>query len=98
MPNTILHDAAPTLSIAIHGDDTSPTLKNLDNNAQKLGEEINNASSLNQYGLFELQVRGSSAFTAGGYLELYLIPATDGSNYSDGENVLKFGAYNDEVQ
>lgn len=153
MPNAILHDAAPTLAVAIHGDDTTPTLKNLASNSQKLGSEINNASSLNQYGLFELQVRGASAFTTGGYVELYLIPAADGSHYSDGddstpppscalagifpvqavdtqqrltlwgiilpplkfkallinktgqdftntddENVLKFGAYNDEVQ
>lgn len=86
MPNTILHDAAPTLAVIINGDDTTPTLKNLLNNGQKLGSEINNAASLNQYGLFELQVRGTSAFTAGGYLELYFILAADGTNYSDGDD------------
>lgn len=89
MPSAILYDASPSLTTVIRGDDTGPTLKNLANNAQKIGSEIDNAASsggLNQYGLFELQCRGTSAFTAGGYIELYLIPAADGTNYSDGDD------------
>src|SRR5690606_17933112 len=74
------------LSIVINGDASTPTLKNLANNAQKLGNEINNASALGQYGLFELMVRGASSFTAGGYVELYLIPSADGTNYTDGDD------------
>jgi len=86
MPSTILYDASPSLTTVIHHDATTPTLKNLASNGRKLGSEINNATALNQYGLFELTVKGASAFTTGGYVELYLIPCADGSNYADGDD------------
>ena len=86
MPSKILYDATPTLTTVINGDDTAPTLKNLANNSQKLGSEVDNAADLNQYGVFELQARGASSFTAGGYVEMYLIPSADGTNYSDGDD------------
>ena len=86
MPSQILYDASPSLTTVILGAGTSPSLKALAADARKLGSEINNASSLNQYGLFELQCRGASAFTTGGFVELYLIPAADGTNYSDGDD------------
>jgi hypothetical protein len=86
MPNANLYDASPSLTTVIRGDGASPSLKNLANDAQKLGSEIDNASSLDQYGVFELQIRGSAAFTTGGYVELHFIPAADGSNYSDGDD------------
>lgn len=153
MPNKILYDSTPTMAALILGAAVTPTAKALANDGKKLGDEFNNATGLNQYGVAELYVRGASAFTAGGYVELYLIPSADGTNYSDGsdsvappastlagvfpvlavttqqrltlwglvlpplkfkfliinktgqaftntddENILKFGAYNDEVQ
>ncbi len=86
MPSQILYDASPSLTTVINDDASAPTLKNLANGSRKLGSEINNASALNQYGVFELQVRGASSFTAGGYVELYLIPSVDGTNYADGDD------------
>jgi|GEM_PF-2041649 len=86
MPSSILYDASPSLTTVIHGDSTTPTLKNLSSASRKLGSEINNASALHQYGLFELQVRGASTVSSGGYVELYLIPAADGTNYADGDD------------
>lgn len=89
MANAILYDASPSLSTVILGASTSPSLKNLGDGDQKLGSEIDNAAisgGLNQYGLFELQLRGSSSFTQDGYVELYLILTSDGSHYSDGDD------------
>ena len=86
MPNKILYDATPTMAALILGAATAPTAKGLANNGKKLANEFDNAAGLNQYGVAELYVRGASAFTAGGYVELYLIPAADGTNYSDGSD------------
>ena len=36
------------------------------------------------YGLFELDIEFAAAADEGGYVELYLIPAIDGSTYADG--------------
>ena len=50
-----------------------------------LGAEYDNGNSSNLFpeALFELNVDFVSAPAAGGYVDLYLIPAPDGTNYDD---------------
>lgn len=86
MANAIKWSALGSTLTVINGDGSVPTLKNLSNLGKKLGNEVDNATDRNQYADFELQVRGSSAFTTGGYAELYLIQALDGTNYADGND------------
>lgn len=49
-----------------------------------LGTEYDNATNLYLYGLFELNVTFGSAPTAGNTVDLYIVPAPDGTNYDDG--------------
>ena len=58
-------------------------LNALANNAGALGAEYDNSSGLYLYGLFELNVTFGSNPTAGNTVDLYLIPAPDGTNYDD---------------
>ena len=58
-------------------------LNSLANNAGALGAEYDNATNLYLFGLFELNVTFGSAPTAGNTVDLYLIPAPDGTNYDD---------------
>lgn len=48
-----------------------------------LGTEYDNATNLYMYGLFELVVTYGTNPTAGSTVDLYLITAPDGTNYSD---------------
>lgn len=62
-------------------------LNSLANNAAALGAEYDNTpGGANNYeaGLFELNVTFGTNPTAGAPVELYLIPAADGTNYDDG--------------
>lgn len=68
----------------INGDATAPTAKNLANNGQKCGNEIDNTANLYLYADFELLWRGAAAPSAGGYVALYLVNTLDGTNYGDG--------------
>ena len=58
-------------------------LNALANNAGALGAEYDNSSGLYLYGLFELNVTFGTNPTAGNTVDLYLIPAPDGTNYDD---------------
>jgi hypothetical protein len=88
MASKIKWSAQNAISTVINGDASAPTLKNLANNGQKVGSEVDNSLAANrdQYGDFELLVRGASAFSSGGYVELYLIQPVDGMNYQDGDD------------
>jgi len=88
MANAIKWSALGAHTTVINGDGTAPTLKNLASNGQKLGLEVDNAAAGNrhQYADFELLCKGASAFSAGGYAELYLLQAVDGSTYQDGDD------------
>lgn len=55
-----------------------------DNAGSALGTEYNNASNLNLFGDFQLDVTFAAGPTAGTGINLYLVPATDGTNYNDG--------------
>lgn len=71
-------------TLIINGDATTPTLKALASAGQKCGNEIDNTTALYMNIDWELYVRGASAFTAGTTVDLYLVPAIDGTNYTDG--------------
>lgn len=58
-------------------------LNSLANNAVALSDEIDNTSGLYMFAMCELNVTFGSAPTAGSTWDLYLIPAMDGTNYSD---------------
>lgn len=61
----------------------STEANSLANNAAALGAEYDNATNLYMYGLFELNVTFGSNPTAGNTVDLYIIPAPDGTNYDD---------------
>jgi hypothetical protein len=63
----------------------STELNALANNDAALGAEYDNATNLYLWGLFELLVDFVSAPTVDTPVELYLIPAPDGTNYADGD-------------
>lgn len=58
-------------------------LNSLANNAGALSDEIDNTSGLYLFALCELNVTFGSNPTAGSTWDLYVIPAADGTNYSD---------------
>lgn len=51
-----------------------------------LGTEYDNSASLFMWGLFELTVTFGTGPTADSTLDLFLVPAPDGTNYDDGSN------------
>jgi hypothetical protein len=61
----------------------STELNSLANNAGALGAEYDNATNLYISAVFELSVTFGSAPTAGSTVDLYIIPAPDGTNYDD---------------
>jgi hypothetical protein len=84
MANAIKWSALGTFTLAIAGDASSPTLKNLANGSSILGNELDWTTDRSQFGLWQLRVRGASAFSTNGYVALYFILAADGTNYEDG--------------
>ncbi len=58
-------------------------LNSLANNAGVLGAEYDNSAGLYRFGVFELNVTFGTNPTAGNTVDLYLIPAPDGTNYDD---------------
>lgn len=54
-----------------------------------LGTEFNNASGLYVFGDFVLSCTLGGAPTANTVVDLYLIPATDGSNYNEGSSTVR---------
>lgn len=58
-------------------------LNSLANNAGVLGAEYDNSAGLYMFGVFELNVTFGTNPTAGNTVDLYLIPAPDGTNYDD---------------
>ena len=61
----------------------STELNALANNAAALGVEYDNSVALNLFGLLELNVTFASAPTANNTVDVYIIPAPDGTNYDD---------------
>jgi hypothetical protein len=61
----------------------STELNSLANAAGALGAEYDNATNLYMFGTFELNVTFGTNPTAASTVDLYLIPAPDGTNYDD---------------
>ena len=57
------------------------------------GAEINNATNKDMYGQLELAVTFGTAPSAGGYVEIYMVNALDGTNYEDGSNTVDPGTH-----
>lgn len=84
MANSVKWSALATHTLAIAGDASSPTLKNLASGSLILGDAIDWTADKSQFGLWQLRVRGASAFSSGGYVAVYFVLAQDGTNYEDG--------------
>lgn len=84
MANEVKWTALSSVVNSILGAGVAPTAKNLANDARKLGDEYNNAANKKRWAACQLKCRGAAAFSAGGYVELYIVPALDGTNYADG--------------
>ena len=78
--------ALGTRTEIINGDATTPTLKNLAAASRKVGNAVDNAANKNQYAHFELRVRYAVAPTTSLLCNLYLLPSSDGTNHSDGDD------------
>ena len=76
--------ALGTFTLAIAGDASSPTLKNLADATLLLGNEIDWTADRSIYGLWQLRCRGASAFAASAAIYVWFILAADGTNYEDG--------------
>jgi hypothetical protein len=74
---TIKLEAAAITTVA------STELNSLANSAGALGAEYDNAAGLYMMGVFELNVTFGTNPTAGSTVDLYIIPAPDGTNYDD---------------
>ena len=54
---------------------------------------MDNATNLDRWGKLELNVTFGTAPVAGGYVEIYVVTAPDGTNYEDGSNTVDPGAH-----
>lgn len=84
----VLWTSPAAIVTIINGDTTAPTLKALASAGTKLGSEQDGATNLVTFATFELQVRFTVAPTAGRPVELYIVPAVDGTNYADGSDTV----------
>lgn len=57
------------------------------------GTEVDNGANLDMYGVLELSVTFGTAPSAGGYVEIYMVTAPDGTNYEDGSNTVDPGTH-----
>jgi len=57
------------------------------------GTEVDNGANLDMLGVLELQVTFGTAPSAGGYVEIYMVTAPDGTNYEDGSNTVDPGTH-----
>jgi hypothetical protein len=82
--NLIKYGAIGALTLAIRGDATAPTLKNLANNARVLSDEISTRDILSDW---RLRVRLAVAPTAGRLvLAWFVIDVGDNNEYEDGDS------------
>lgn len=57
------------------------------------GTEVDNGANLDMFGALELLVTFGTAPPAGGYVEIYMVTAPDGTNYEDGSNTIDPGTH-----
>lgn len=81
MPNAIQWQAAWT----DRGNVLTTELNSLANAARSApGTELANQTNLDQYGQLEVSVTFAVAPSAGGFLQIHMVTAPDGTNYQDG--------------
>ena len=79
MPNAIKWEAASTS----RGNVITTDLNSLGNGSYSAaGTEIDNSTNLDQWGSLLINLASLNP-TSGAYLQLYLVPCTDGTNYDD---------------
>ena len=80
--------ALDAYTTAIAGASTAPTLKNLASAGRKIGNALDFTGSGNRQMFihWDLLVRFAVAPVAGAPVDLYLVPAIDGTNYADGSD------------
>lgn len=90
MANAILWQAAWTS----RGTVLTTELDALGNTSRtNAGTEIANQTNLDQYGKLELAVDFVSAPSAGGYVQIHMLTAPDGTNYEDGSSSVDPGLH-----
>ena len=57
------------------------------------GAEVDNGVNLDMFGVLELSVTFGTDSSAGGYVEIYMVTAPDGTNYEDGSNTVDPGTH-----
>lgn len=57
------------------------------------GTEVDNGANLDMFGVLELSVTFGTAPVAGGFIEIYMVTAPDGTNYEDGSNTVDPGTH-----
>ena len=76
------------------GNVLSTELNSLANNGRSAaGAEIDNGANKDMYGQLELQVTFGTAPSVGGFVEIYMVNALDGTNYEDGSNTVDPGTH-----
>lgn len=83
MASQIKWSTPGTYTTLIDGGVSSPTLKNLANNGQILGNAVTTA--LAQYCSLDLLARFQVAPSVNGTVDVYFVPTVDGTNYADGD-------------
>jgi len=63
------------------------------NGRSAAGAEIDNGTNKDVYGQLELRVTFGTAPVAGGFVEIYMVNALDGTNYEDGSNSVDPGTH-----
>lgn len=80
-------------STSSRGNILTTELNSLANAARSVASAaLDNAANLDKYGWFQLTVTFGSAPSATAYINLYLMPSLDGSNYADGSDTVNPGA------
>jgi hypothetical protein len=54
---------------------------------------VDNGVNLDMFGVLELAVTFGTAPSAGGYVEIYMVTAPDGTNYEDGSDTVDPGTH-----
>jgi len=57
------------------------------------GAEVDNGANLDMFGVLELAVTFGTAPVAGGFIEIYMVTAPDGTNYEDGSDSVDPGTH-----
>lgn len=80
------YSSLSSVTTAIDGTSSTPTLKNLASSGRKIGNEIDLTASRPTLSNWELKCKFGTGPTANKPVELYFIKAVDGTNYEYGDD------------